>query len=123
AAPLLCRGRAIAVIYADRTGGRPFSERDLRLLGLIANQVSSTLENAALVEELRRTNQDLARAHDELAVFSQDLERKVEEPTVEVRRQAAEIAALAAEKDELLGIAAHDIRGPLTTVLGFLELA
>src|SRR5439155_2802313 len=102
---------------------RPFSERDLRLLGLIANHVTSTLDNAALVEELRRTNQDLARAHDEVATWSRELERKVEERTAEVRRQADEIAALAAEKDELLGIAAHDIRGPLTTVLGFIELA
>ncbi|HVY61692.1 MAG TPA: HAMP domain-containing sensor histidine kinase, partial [Planctomycetota bacterium] len=69
----------------------------------------ASLENATLVGEL--------------AAWSRELERKVEERTAEVRRQSAEIARLAAEKDELIGIAAHDIRGPLTTILGFMELA
>jgi len=122
-APLLCDEKALAVLYIDRMGSRPFEERDLRLVGLIANQVSAALENASLVNELRARNADLARAHEELRTFNTELEAKVEERTHEVRLQAAEIAALAAEKDELLGIAAHDIRGPLTTIMGFLELA
>jgi signal transduction histidine kinase len=109
AAPLICGGRAEAIIYCDRGGGRPFAERDLRLLGLIANHVAAALENALHMAEL--------------AAFSRELEQKVIDRTAEVRRQADEIARLAAEKDELIGIAAHDIRGPLTTILGFLELA
>jgi signal transduction histidine kinase len=122
-APLFCRERPVAVVYVDRLGGRPFEERDLRLLGLIANHVCSALENAALVDELRARNEELGRAHEQLERWSRELEVKVAERTAEVRLQADEIAKLAAEKEELLGIAAHDIRGPLTTVVGFVELA
>lgn len=123
AAPLMCKGEPLAVIYLDRVGGRGFVERDLRLLGLIANHVASVLENATLVAELRGANLELEGAHAELSLFSQELERKVEERTAEVRRQAAEISHLAREKDELLGIAAHDIRGPLSTIVAFIDLA
>src|SRR6185503_2850996 len=33
------------------------------------------------------------------------------------------VRARTAEVEELLGIAAHDIRGPLATILGFIEIA
>jgi signal transduction histidine kinase len=122
-APLLCRNESAAVLYVDRLGGLAFEERDLRLLGLIANHVSSALENATLVDELRKASAQLAQANEQLSRLNADLEAKVESRTAEVRQQASEIQKLAAEKDEILGVAAHDIRGPLTTILGFLELA
>ncbi|MEO1368153.1 MAG: HAMP domain-containing sensor histidine kinase, partial [Acidobacteriota bacterium] len=50
------------------------------------------------------------------------LEELVEERTAEIRRQAEEIQSLADAKDELMGIAAHDIRGPLTVIQGTVEL-
>jgi len=107
-APLLRAGKAIAVLYADRLGGRPFDGEDLCLLGLLASHAAAQLENLSLVEELERWNREL--------------ETKVEERSAEVRRQAEQIRAIAADKDELMGIVAHDVRGLLTGVSGYVDL-
>jgi signal transduction histidine kinase len=123
AAPLLPQRGGTGVLYLFREGSAPFGEQDLRLLGMVASHVAAALDNAALLTELRRANADLERARDELAAWGRDLERKVEERTAEVRAQAAEIAELAREKDELLGVAAHDLRSPLASILMSLEIA
>jgi signal transduction histidine kinase/pSer/pThr/pTyr-binding forkhead associated (FHA) protein len=117
AAPLVrSGGEIIGVLYADRRGFMPFAAGDLRLLGLVANHVSTVLDNNASMEELRRTNEELATARAALEQWNRELERRVDERTAEVRRQAAEIQRLAVEKDELLGMAAHDLRGPLSVI-------
>ncbi|MCP3959616.1 MAG: FHA domain-containing protein [bacterium] len=122
AAPVIGDGEPLAVLYVDRLRMPPFSRRDLNILGIAANHVSAVLENVARIEDLRRTNQELMEARERLAELNRDLERLVEERTTEIRRQADQIGLLAEAKDELLGIAAHDIRGPLTVIQGTSEL-
>ena len=112
----------MAVLYVDRLGLPPFSRRDLHVLGIAANHVTAVLENRSRFEALRRANADLVEARESLAELNRNLEGLVEERTAEIRRQADEIGRLAAAKDELLGIAAHDIRGPLTVIQGTSEL-
>ncbi|TNG01058.1 MAG: EAL domain-containing protein [Gammaproteobacteria bacterium] len=52
--PLISRGKIIGGLSAmGKTKGRSFDEKDLRLLTMIANQVSSVVENAQMVQELR----------------------------------------------------------------------
>lgn len=121
AVPLLCGREASAVVYVDGKRRQPFSANDLRLLGIIANQAAAALESASLVATLRRTNRQLESANEENLRLQEDLERRVEERTEQVRRQTEEIRSLASEKDELLGMVAHDIRGPLTLVVSVLE--
>ncbi|MEM6454900.1 MAG: ATP-binding protein [Acidobacteriota bacterium] len=122
AAPTSCEGVAVAVLYVDRLGLPAFTKRDLNLLGIAANHVSAVLENASRIQTLRRTNAELEHARIQLAELNRNLEGLVEARTHEVRRQAEEISQLAEAKDELLGIAAHDIRGPLTVIQGTAEL-
>lgn len=122
AAPVAQAGRPVAILYVDRLGLPPFGRRDLHLLGVAANHVSAVLESVHRFDELRRSNLELLEARESLATLNRDLERRVDERTEEVRRQSEEIAALAAAKDELLGMAAHDIRGPLTVIQGTAEL-
>ena len=122
AAPTSRDGQTVAVIYVDRLGLPPFTVQDLHLLGITANHVSAVLENVARIEALQSTNQKLREAQENLAELNRNLERLVEERTAEIRRQADEIRVLAEAKDELLGVAAHDIRGPLTVIQGTTEL-
>lgn len=122
AAPTSRDGKTVAVIYVDRLGLPPFTVQDLHLLGIAANHVSAVLENVARIEALQETNRKLRETQDNLAELNRNLERMVEERTAEIRRQADEIRTLAEAKDELLGVAAHDIRGPLTVIQGTTEL-
>jgi len=122
AAPASCDGEAAAVLYVDRLGAPAFTRRDLNVLGIAANHVSAVLDNVSRIETLRRTNAELVEARESLAELNRNLEQLVDERTVEIQRQADEIARLAEAKDELLGIAAHDIRGPLTVIQGTTEL-
>lgn len=122
ATPIRCLGNPVAVLYVDRLGLPPFTHRDLHLVGIAANHVSAVLENVTRIADLRRTNAELDQAHDRLARLNRNLEQLVAERTAEIRRQADKISHLAKAKDELLGIAAHDIRGPLTVIQGTVEL-
>lgn len=122
AAATRCEGETLAVLYIDRLGLPAFNLRDLSLLGIAANHVSAVLENASRIAELRRTNRELEEARGNLARLNQDLERMVESRTAEIRRQSEEIQRLADAKDELMGMAAHDIRGPLTVIQGTTDL-
>ncbi len=122
AAPTSREGHPVAVLYLDRLGLPAFSRQDLHILGITANHVSAVLDNVARIAALRLANQELLVARENLANMNRNLEKLVEERTTEIRRQAEEIQRLAQDKDELLGIAAHDIRGPLTVIQGSSEL-
>lgn len=129
AAPVSCDGQPVAVLYIDRLGLPPFDRRDLNLLGIAANHISAVLENILRFAELRRKNAELNEARERLAELNRHLEQRVRERTAELEERTAQILAqseeigrLAEAKDELLGIAAHDIRGPLTVIQGTIEL-
>lgn len=122
AAPVSCEGTPVGVVYVDRLGLPPFDPTDLHLLGIAVNHVTAVLENASRIGALRRTNAELEDARASLAQLNRNLERLVHERTAEIRRQSEQIARLAEAKDELLGIAAHDIRGPLTVIQGTIEV-
>ncbi len=122
AAPVSCEGAPVAVLYVDRLGLPPFTRRDLNILGIAANHISAVLENVSRFDALRRTNRELLEAREGLAELNRNLEQLVQDRTAEIRRQAEQIGNLAEAKDELLGIAAHDIRGPLTVIQGTSEL-
>jgi len=122
AAPVSSDGKPLAVLYVDRLGMPPFSRRDLNILGIAANHVSAVVENVSRIEDLHRSNKQLVEARERLAELNRNLEGLVQERTAEIRRQAEQIGHLAEAKDELLGIAAHDIRGPLTVIQGTSEL-
>lgn len=129
AAPVSCDDEPVAVLYIDRLGLPPFDRRDLNLLGIAANHISAVLENISRFDELRRKNREIQEARERLAELNRHLEQRVrertaelEERTAQILRQSDEITRLAEAKDELLGIAAHDIRGPLTVIQGTVEL-
>jgi len=64
-------------------------------------------------EELKSLNEELTEAQDELRVFNESLEKKVEDRT-------NEIAKLLKRKDEFIGQLGHDLKSPLTPLVGLL---
>ena len=67
------------------------------------------------VEEVEMMNTELTVAREQLATLNQDLEKKVDERTAEVQK-------LLKQKDEFINQLGHDLRTPLTPMLGLLPL-
>jgi PAS domain S-box-containing protein len=67
------------------------------------------------VEEVEMINQELNVAREQLATLNQDLEKKVKERTAEVDK-------LLKQKDGFINQLGHDLRTPLTPMLGLLPL-
>jgi len=75
------------------------------------------IRNARKIEEmnikLQATNKDLKTAQKELKILNQDLEEKVEERTKEIQQ-------LLKNKIEFIGQLGHDLKSPLTPLIGLL---
>ncbi|MGE0711398.1 MAG: ATP-binding protein [Planctomycetota bacterium] len=124
AVPLRAQDDVIGVLHLDkRSSRRPFGTEDLQLAVIVAQQAATTIANARLFDAIRRANRELEGARDEILRWNQELEHKVAERTHEVQTQAEQIARLSRQKDQLLGMVAHDLRTPLAGMLGFAEVA
>ncbi len=103
--PLLTRAELVGMIYADnRTVSGRFSQEDMELMVIFANQAASAIENARLYEELEAwthtLEQRVAERTAELEAANQVLSRRAVqlEASSQVGQQATSILAL----DELL---------------------
>ena len=83
----------------NKIGGADFTKRDLDLLTLFANQVSFTLENAALFEQMDKSKNQAEEYQRELQAMNTELERRVAQRT----------RALADAVKELEYLALHDM--------------
>jgi signal transduction histidine kinase len=96
-APLLVGRQVVGVIELCKADPSPYTEAQLRTLYTIANSTASALENARLYQALMTRAVNLQQAVDELA-------------------EADRL------KDELVGTVSHELRSPLTYVIGYVEL-
>lgn len=99
AAPLAARGRTIGVLIVERAGDLPRALRGE--LAALAVSVGLALDDARLAARQRR--------------FAEELEGRVAEAT-------ARLEAMDRARSALVALASHDLRTPLTALLGFSEL-
>ena len=103
--PIFAKRRWIGLLaFGPKLSGNRYTEQDLVTLSALANQTAVALENARLVENLVRLNQELRQAYHSLDKANRDLER------------------LDRTKSDFISIASHELRTPLTVMRGYTEM-
>jgi signal transduction histidine kinase len=104
-APIFANRRWIGMLaLGAKLSGQRFSDADLVTVSALANQTAVALENARLVENLLKLNNQLSQAYRDLDKANRDLER------------------LDQTKSDFISIASHELRTPLTVMRGYTEM-
>lgn len=104
-APIFANRRWIGLLaLGAKLSGQRFSDEDLITVAALANQTAVALENARLVENLLKLNNQLSKAYRDLDKANRDLAR------------------LDQTKSDFISIASHELRTPLTVMRGYIEM-
>lgn len=98
---------------------------------LVKNEIESEHERQSLIEEKNREleqrvkerTEELIAQKEEIAAINEELEEKVRERTKKLQKAYRDLLNLNYELDTFIYRAAHDIRGPITTIMGLCNLA
>ncbi|NTU83384.1 MAG: tetratricopeptide repeat protein, partial [Chloroflexales bacterium] len=123
AVPLISGARTGGARYADvRAFFGPFTAGDLNLIGLLAAQAATALENAHLYAQTLRAKEDLERQVAERTTDLQAANRALEARAGEAQAARAAAEAASAAKSAFLANVSHELRTPLNAVLGFAQV-
>lgn len=104
-APIFANRRWIGLLaLGAKLSGHRFSDEELITVAALANQTAVALENARLVENLLKLNNQLSQAYRDLDKANRDLAR------------------LDQTKSDFISIASHELRTPLTVMRGYIEM-
>lgn len=103
--PIFAKKQWIGLLaFGSKLSGNRFTRDDLSVLSAHANQTAVALENARLVDNLMRLNQELRQARRTLEKNNQELQR------------------IDQAKSDFISIASHELRTPLTVIKGYTEM-
>lgn len=95
------------VLFGDQKGNG-YSQRDMRILDMISDELLIAIQNARSVQEVRELNTHL--------------QQRIDKATRELRRSNEKLKKLDATKDEFISMASHQLRTPLTSIKGYLSM-
>jgi signal transduction histidine kinase len=102
--PIFANGEWIGLLALGPKPGNRYTGEDMNLLVTIASQTGVGLENARLVENLKRLNDQVREAY------------------VSLDEASRKLANLEKTKSNFISIASHELRTPLTVARGYTEM-
>jgi len=96
------------VIYGVKANGRIYSNDDLKLVRIAADELAVAAQNGLRFEEITH--------------FNETLQGQVREATTELRESNKKLKSLDNAKDEFISMASHQLRTPLTSVKGYISI-
>jgi signal transduction histidine kinase len=103
--PIFAKKQWIGLLaFGPKLSGNRYTSNDLAVLSAHANQTAVALENARLVDNLMRLNQEMRQARRALEKNNQELQR------------------IDLAKSDFISIASHELRTPLTVIKGYTEM-
>lgn len=92
------------LVLGAKKSSEPYSSRDVALLRTLAGQTAIALQNARLVEDLKRLNAEITQLNEDLTATNERL------------------AIIDRTKSDFISIASHELKTPLTHIRGYADM-
>ncbi len=107
--PIITQNGILGIMFVGNSlNNFPITQGDEELISIMANQISQSLENVRLFEEVFRS--------------SKSLESKIHDRTKELASALEEVQNISRIKSEFISAVSHELRTPLTSIKGYAAL-
>lgn len=107
--PIITQHGILGIVFVGNSmHSFPITEGDEELISILANQISQTLENVRLFEEV--------------FLSSKNLESKIQDRTKELASALEQVQNISRIKSEFISAVSHELRTPLTSIKGYAAL-
>jgi signal transduction histidine kinase len=96
------------LIIGDKKSGNIYTEGDIRIIEIIANELVIAIQNALRFEEIQN--------------FNVTLQERINDATRQLRRANEKLKTLDETKDDFISMASHQLRTPLTSIKGYISM-